>query len=263
VAGSPGKGNWAETPWVAVFDPLVTETAQRGYYIVYLFRGDGNKVCLSLNQGTTHVLENHGRAAYINVLRSQAQTYLALLPNGELDNLIAGPIDLGGGGTLTRGYEAGNVAAIDYEAGSIPDESQLAHDLSRFLDLYGVLVEARAEVDEDDDPAAVESAIAAGVEAARERWHKRTERNPRLIRDAKRHHGSTCMVCGFNFEETYGEVGTGFIEAHHLTPFAELHGRPTRLDPTTDFAVVCSNCHRMLHRQSPPLSLAALTGLLR
>lgn len=50
VNGSPGKGNWAETQWVAVFDPLVTDTATKGYYVVYLFRGDGRSVFLSLNQ---------------------------------------------------------------------------------------------------------------------------------------------------------------------------------------------------------------------
>lgn len=41
VEGSAGVGNWAETPWVAIFDPLVTTSAQRGYYIVFLIRGDG------------------------------------------------------------------------------------------------------------------------------------------------------------------------------------------------------------------------------
>jgi hypothetical protein len=70
VAGSPGKGNWAETPWVAVFDRLVTETAQRGYYIVYLFRRDGQAVWLSLGQGTTEVLEDRGRLEYLGSWRS-------------------------------------------------------------------------------------------------------------------------------------------------------------------------------------------------
>ena len=63
VTGSPGRGNWAETPWVAVFDPLVTETAQRGFYVVYLFRGDGGAVYLSLNQGTTEVYDLVGLGA--------------------------------------------------------------------------------------------------------------------------------------------------------------------------------------------------------
>ena len=40
VTGSPGQGNWAAVPWVAVFDPAVTESATRGYYIVYLFSAD-------------------------------------------------------------------------------------------------------------------------------------------------------------------------------------------------------------------------------
>jgi 5-methylcytosine-specific restriction enzyme A len=53
---------------------------------------------------------------------------------------------------------------------------------------------------------------------------------------------------------TYGEIGAGYIEAHHLTPFSELKGRPTQLDPKTDFAVLCPNCHRMLHKKSPPFT---------
>jgi 5-methylcytosine-specific restriction protein A len=71
------------------------------------------------------------------------------------------------------------------------------------------------------------------------------------------------MVCGFNFEATYGEIGADFIEAHHLTPFSELQGRPTRLDPRADFAVVCPNCHRMLHTRTPPLPPDELRALLR
>ncbi len=51
VAASPGIGNWAEIPWIAVFDREITETAQEGYYIVYLFRKDMSGVYLSLNMG--------------------------------------------------------------------------------------------------------------------------------------------------------------------------------------------------------------------
>ena len=40
VEGSPGQGNWAKVPWISVFDLLVTDSAQRGYYPVYLFRND-------------------------------------------------------------------------------------------------------------------------------------------------------------------------------------------------------------------------------
>lgn len=36
VVGSPGKGNWAAVPWISVFDPDITTSATRGYYVVYL-----------------------------------------------------------------------------------------------------------------------------------------------------------------------------------------------------------------------------------
>jgi 5-methylcytosine-specific restriction protein A len=209
-------------------------------------------VYLSLNQGTTEVLERVGGAAYLDTLQSRANMFRGLLSSQQLDGLV-GPIDLGGSGTLTRGYEAGNILAVRYEAATLPSDEQLDADLARFLDLYTVLVSSQDALAEDADPAAVEAAIEAGMEAAKERWHRRSERNPRLANDAKKFHGSTCMVCGFNFEDRYGEQGAGYIEAHHLTPFSELQGQPKKLDPNTDFIVVCPNCHRMLHRKSPPV----------
>jgi hypothetical protein len=72
VKGSPGQGNFAEVPWVAVFDPVVTHTATAGYYVVYLFSADGARVSLSLNQGTTAVHKEHG-GRYVDVLRERAQ----------------------------------------------------------------------------------------------------------------------------------------------------------------------------------------------
>src|SRR5436190_19317617 len=52
---SPGQGRWVDAPWLAVFDPLVTDTAQDGYYPVYLFTKSLNTVYLSLNQGMTNL----------------------------------------------------------------------------------------------------------------------------------------------------------------------------------------------------------------
>ena len=34
---SPGLNDWTHTPWISLMDPEITETAQEGYYIVYLF----------------------------------------------------------------------------------------------------------------------------------------------------------------------------------------------------------------------------------
>ena len=62
-AGSAGAGNWAEVPWLAAFDPIVTDSATRGYYVVYLFHSSEPTVHLSLNQGTTVVREEFGATA--------------------------------------------------------------------------------------------------------------------------------------------------------------------------------------------------------
>lgn len=60
VKGSAGQTNLARVPWCAVLDPAVTETAQAGYYVVYLFAADGSAVSLSLNQGATAVTRDFG-----------------------------------------------------------------------------------------------------------------------------------------------------------------------------------------------------------
>lgn len=59
--GSPGQGHWAAVPWIAVFDPAITTSATRGYYVVYLFHAEQPVVYLSLNQGTTAVREEFCR----------------------------------------------------------------------------------------------------------------------------------------------------------------------------------------------------------
>jgi hypothetical protein len=96
--------------------------------------------------------------------------------------------------------------------------------------------------------------------------HRARERNPRLIDLAKarflRTHGKLfCQACDFDFERTYGELGRGFIEAHHTIPVSELSsGSTTKVN---DIALVCSNCHRMLHRKRPWLALSELKTVLR
>tara|TARA_B100000949_G_C14090247_1_gene369680 strand:- start:70 stop:297 length:228 start_codon:yes stop_codon:yes gene_type:complete len=59
---------------------------------------------------------------------------------------------------------------------------------------------------------------------------------------------SVLSSSGFSFSEVYGEHGTGFIEVHHKVPVSTL-GDDTRVDPKQDIAVVCSDCHRMIHRK--------------
>jgi 5-methylcytosine-specific restriction protein A len=93
------------------------------------------------------------------------------------------------------------------------------------------------------------------------RVHLRRERNRELIESKKRlvlkHGGSlTCEVCGFDFRAEYGERGEGFIECHHTKPLETL--QPGGRTHVRDLALVCSNCHRMIHRRRPWLTIEQL-----
>ncbi len=69
-----------------------------------------------------------------------------------------------------------------------------------------------------------------------------------------------CKACGFDFLDFYGELGRGFAECHHVVPLAKAaFTRKTRL---SDLAIVCANCHRMLHRARPVLTVDALRSLI-
>ncbi len=70
-----------------------------------------------------------------------------------------------------------------------------------------------------------------------------------------------CEACEFDFNGVYGPIGEGFAECHHTRPLADLPGeRTTRL---ADLSIVCANCHRMLHRGKPRLTIEALRLLIQ
>lgn len=104
-----------------------------------------------------------------------------------------------------------------------------------------------------------------------------SEGNPRLVSHFRRERNSTivkkkratvfaetgalcCEVCGFNFEEVYGKHGEKFCEVHHLTP---LHKADRNIETKLfDLAVVCSNCHRIIHRMTPMPTISELKKLV-
>lgn len=76
------------------------------------------------------------------------------------------------------------------------------------------------------------------------------------------HWGWQCFVCLFDFVDDYGELGEGFIHVHHLKPLAEI-GEEYMLDPVVDLRPVCPNCHAMLHRSVPALTIEVLQAHMR
>lgn len=88
------------------------------------------------------------------------------------------------------------------------------------------------------------------------------ERNQKARRECVAKKGYKCLVCGQDFEATYGEIGRGFIHVHHLTPISSI-GKEYQLNVDTDLAPVCPNCHYMLHRKDPPYTIEELREILR
>jgi len=80
------------------------------------------------------------------------------------------------------------------------------------------------------------------------------ERDSEARKRCLAHYGTRCFICGFNFADVYGEVGTGFIHVHHLTPLSQI-GTEYQVDPVRDLRPICPNCHAIIHRRRPAYSI--------
>jgi 5-methylcytosine-specific restriction protein A len=87
------------------------------------------------------------------------------------------------------------------------------------------------------------------------------ERSAAARKACIKHHGTNCAVCEFDFREVYGVIGEGFIHVHHIVPIGSI-GEKYEIDPVRDLVPVCPNCHAMIHKVNPPLTIQKLQTLL-
>lgn len=90
----------------------------------------------------------------------------------------------------------------------------------------------------------------------------RYERNVFARNECLKHYGYSCSVCDFNFEKYYGSLGYKFIHVHRLTQVA-TRKQEYKVDPIQDLRPVCPNCHSMLHKQNPPLTIDELKEIIK
>lgn len=145
VKGSVGVGRWTDVPWIAVFDIRVTESAQKGVYIVYLLNKESKTLYLTLNQGATDVAQESGTASegrltftgIANTANEKATDALKKRANeireaiGETSDVCYGPIDCG-----SKAYDAGCIFYKEYHLENIPGDTALIQDLLQFISLY-------------------------------------------------------------------------------------------------------------------------------
>lgn len=112
--------------------------------------------------------------------------------------------------------------------------------------------------DIEDTEEAAEGRILTRLHRTRERSRKLVDRKKRQV--LARTSALACEACGFDFARAYGARGQGFIEVHHTKPVQTLpEGGTTSLQ---DLAVVCANCHRMIHAARPWLTVAQLRAVV-
>lgn len=204
---------------------------------------------------------------------SKALNALPLFPNRPDKEKFRNP----NGVTL----KLSNFLAIDpsYSGKGMTGGSNLDRDVfnqfyERRAELAGIAHEIRAtagKVDirnkiyaiEDDDQTILDSVNEGQVLY---KLHKVRERDPEIVGFKKRraidiYQKLECEACTFDFLEFYGPVGEGYIECHHRMPLSLLKvAHRTTLE---DLALVCSNCHRMLHKGIDTLSVEQLRAQIR
>ncbi|MFE6038779.1 HNH endonuclease [Streptomyces sp. NPDC056452] len=129
-----------------------------------------------------------------------------------------------------------------------PTEMARAAELIRAGLRSGELQPAPLTEDEDldDNVGAPEGRVLYRRHRTRER--DKGLRKKKIASVLKRGGALSCEACGFNFGKVYGERGEGYIECHHVVPLHEAGEGTTKL---ADLALICSNCHRMIHRSAP------------
>jgi 5-methylcytosine-specific restriction enzyme A len=153
-----------------------------------------------------------------------------------------------------------NASALDR---SVWEEFQIDRDrLAVLADRIRTTIESGETTETEEPDAGFEEADEGAILT---RLHRVRERNPKLVKQRKatamKNNGKlACDVCDFDYTTVYGDLGVGFIECHHRIPVSDLQpGAKTKL---SDLALVCANCHRMLHRKRPWLTIEVLRNLV-
>lgn len=155
-------------------------------------------------------------------------------------------------------------AAAGFPHGGKGDQlvwDEFAADRSRLGATAAAIQRNLGAINQDEAEAIDEEISDAEEGKVLTRVHRQRERNSKLrkakIKQALDKTGRlACEACDLDFSERYGQRGAGFIECHHIQPLHALKpGQKTKL---SDLALLCSNCHRMVHVRPPWLSLDEL-----
>lgn len=255
LKASVGQSTWAEIPWLAFFDPLITRRATTGFYVAYLINPTSKEIILSLNQGSVSVLNEFGNTRGLKVLERRARDMSERV--SDFSNLFStSPIDLGSNAKLPSGYCAGHIFGKTYQAEEI-EKVRFYDDLFAMLDAYRALVERGGATPIDE---MLEQAGTKDIEEAKKYiLSRRIERAPNVRNKVLNARGEVCEGCGFDpsIHLAFGSPSKKIpLDVHHCKPLNTLaEGEQRRYRIPNDFLVLCPTCHRIIHTQNDPGNL--------
>ncbi|MGF2621139.1 McrB family protein [Bacillus cereus] len=126
VIGSVGKGNWATVPWIALMHRDITTSTQRGYYIVYLFSEDMQRLYLTIGQGVTETAKED-----MQKIKEEIREQIHMSQKVKKDDEI-----FLGTSPKAKGYANSTAAYIAYDINEMPSETELVEDLEEMLRYY-------------------------------------------------------------------------------------------------------------------------------
>jgi hypothetical protein len=179
--------------------------------------------------------------------RGRAKQFVTLMPSGEVKEMEVSP---------HLGFKTivwSSIPNSEEEA-----KSKLQEAFRRLRPLYDFVKETIGDLqtvtvypDELDNPETLFEGIKKTVLV------NSYERNPIARKKCIERYGAQCIVCDFDFEKVYGDIGKGFIHVHHLTKLSDM-GQGYEVNPVKDLRPVCPNCHAMLHQKNPPYTIDEL-----
>jgi hypothetical protein len=143
---SVGQGNWATVPWIALLNTKITKSTQEGIYVVFLISTELDRVFLTLNQGTTRLVNELGQLeAQKQMLDVANKTRPFVTDLAAAGYALDNEIKLGGSGWLPKNYEIGTIAHIDFDVKDVPNDEKMNELLEAILSAYDNVVDEPPE----------------------------------------------------------------------------------------------------------------------
>lgn len=264
VKGSIGQGNIARAPWVGIFRKVVTESAEKGYYIVLLFSEDMSSCFLSLNQGITAVERLYTQKFAWKKMREAADRAAFEIERHPL--AILDRIDMKATGDLAKGYSHAAIESFYYSRLDLPDNPTFFEHFDHLIDNYERLIRKFGgdlfrlfEISEGEFQQ-VALAKAAMQDGASDELENGPEidlsvmlgtmggvRSPRVAATALRNANFECEIDPTHWTFTSRARSQKYVEAHHLIPISQQPKFVHSLDIVANVVSLCATCHRLLH----------------